>query len=139
MGNGWAWLTDSVLCPLVGFDVRSILLARGCTIFTVLFGLYLYVYFCHVSANSVELVGFCKCCHITLEYKKMHWLCLGIILYHHSALKYIRQYIAVLKCSKVRMQLQQQNTERPLSDCLCYNCVFTFLQQCIIRSRLYTD
>jgi len=69
----------------------------------------------------------------------MHWLCLGIILYHHSALKYIRKYIAVLKCSKVRRQLQQQNTERPLSDCRCYICIFTFLQQCIIRSRLYTD
>jgi len=53
---------------------------------------------------------------------------LGIILYHHSALKYIRKYVAVLKCSKVHMQLQQQITERPLSGCHCYDCVFTFLQ-----------
>ena len=50
-----------------------------------------------------------------------------ITLYRHSALKYSGKYVAVLKCSEVCMQLQQQNMERPLSDCLCYNCMFTFL------------
>jgi hypothetical protein len=70
-------------------------------IFTVLFGficVFIFVMFLQTEWNLT--CRFLQMLPYNPGIKKMHWLHLGIILYHHSALKYIRKYVAALKVFK---------------------------------------